>query len=146
VIAALMSQIGKGPHVYIGYAPADGEFALRLANDLKARGRAAWIDQFGTKPGGLSRELERQRWMVTAKLYLAVLSPDAITPPNSVADEGLELLRHGIRTLPILYKDCEIPMPLRGEPYIDFRGEYAPAFERLLSSIRKKRSVRTSQP
>ena len=39
---------------FISYSREDSEFALRLAEDLKAAGAAAWIDQLDIAPG--------QRW------------------------------------------------------------------------------------
>jgi hypothetical protein len=126
---------GQGPHVYISYAPSDSTFALTLVKDLKARGVPAWIDQFGTESTGLARELERQSQALSARLFLLVLSPAALEGRHALVDEATGLKEAGIKIVPILYQDCPVPTEFRDDRIVDFRGPYAPAFERLLTTV-----------
>ena len=140
------SLYGKGPHVYIGYAPPDRAFALRLAHDLKARRVPAWLDQFGTETTWLARELERQAKALSARRYLLVLSPAAVDSTSMMVRDAIALRDNcGIKIVTILSEDCEVPAALRGTPCFDFRGEYTPAFERLVSGIGGRPSARKSR-
>jgi hypothetical protein len=38
-------------HTFISYSRADGEFALKLANDLRTNGVNIWLDQIDIPPG-----------------------------------------------------------------------------------------------
>jgi WD40 repeat protein len=63
--------------VFVSYSRRDGEFVGRLAADLKARGREAWIDVNGIRdaerfPEALSRAIE------SSDAFVFVISPDSV--------------------------------------------------------------------
>ena len=131
-------MFGKGRHVHIGNADADAAFALRLATDLKARGKAAWINAFGKEPlRTLGRELEQERWQLDAWLYVLVLSPGAIEskPARQLLSVVPGLRERGIRTLLLLYQDCEIPTTLQGTRFVNFWGRVCPSVRTALGGI-----------
>jgi TIR domain len=41
----------KKTSIFLSYARADNEFALKLAQDLRAAGVSLWVDQFDIEPG-----------------------------------------------------------------------------------------------
>jgi hypothetical protein len=124
--------------LFISYAQEDMEFALRLAQDLRARAAAVWVDQF-PRPRSLDQWLERQSVMIDAGRFLVVLSPAALAS-EEVMSELSYAIEKSKKVLPALYQDCEIPLPLRRARQVDFRGEYAPALEQLVARIRKRRA------
>jgi hypothetical protein len=46
---------------FVAYAREDGEFALRLAKDLKAAEALVWLDQLDIKPG--------ERWIWRSRMH-----------------------------------------------------------------------------
>jgi len=120
----------------------DDEFGQRLAKDLQACGVPVWIDQFGRGRLTLDETLANQAAAVTARVYLVVLSPNAVASEH-VMGFATEAIARNACVLPVLYQDCQIPTPVQSRPPADLRGEYKPAFRQLLASVRKH--VRTPQ-
>jgi len=103
---------------FVSYAREDKEFALKLAKDLRAAGANLWVDQLDIPPGS--------RWdtAVEAALdscgaMLLILSPDAVASEN-VKDEVADALDKGKRVVPVVVRECKIPLRLRRVQYIDF--------------------------
>jgi photosystem II stability/assembly factor-like uncharacterized protein len=118
---------------FFSYSRDDSEFALRLAEDLKAAGANVWMDQIDLVGG--------QRWTeaVQAALencprVLAILSPSAVGSAN-VMDEVTFALDEKKTVIPVLHRDCKIPYRLRSLHHIDFRGDYARGLTMLLRAL-----------
>ena len=119
------------PIAFFSYSREDSEFALRLANDLRAAGSDVWIDQLDIGPG--------ERWdrVVQSALencprVLVILSPASVNS-NNVLDEVSFALDQQKTLIPVLYRDCDIPFRLRRFQHLDFRSDY----ERMLEELRK---------
>ncbi len=119
------------PVAFFSYSREDSEFALRLANDLRAAGSAVWIDQLDIGPG--------ERWdrVVQSALencpsVLVILSPASVNS-NNVLDEVSFALDQNKSLIPVLYRECDIPFRLRRFQHLDFRGDY----DRMLQELRK---------
>jgi len=73
--------MAAAPAAFFSYCRDDSDFALRLAEDLKAAGAAVWIDQLDIRPGqdwdiaieGAVRECPRM---------LLILSPASVQSRN----------------------------------------------------------------
>jgi len=108
---------------FFSYSREDSEFALKLAEDLKAAGANVWLDQMDIEPG--------QRWaraveqaLTKCPRVLVILSPASVASTN-VADEVAFALDEHKAVIPVLYRDCKIPFQLRPFQYVDFRKDYA---------------------
>lgn len=101
--------------VFVSYARADGAFALKLAQHLRAEGVDLWIDQLDIPAGA--------RWM------LVILSSVSVES-DSVLDEVGYALDHGKTIVPLLLAACEVPFRLRRLQHIDFTGDFDAAFRR----------------
>jgi hypothetical protein len=119
------------PIAFFSYSREDSEFALRLANDLRAAGSDVWIDQLDIGPG--------ERWdrvvqsaLESCPSVLVILSPASVNS-NNVLDEVSFALDQQKTLIPVLYRDCDIPFRLRRFQHLDFRGDY----ERMLQELRK---------
>lgn len=119
------------PIAFFSYSREDSDFALRLANDLRAAGSAVWIDQLDIGPG--------ERWdrVVQSALencpsVLVILSPASVNS-NNVLDEVSFALDQNKTLIPVLYRECDIPFRLRRFQHVDFRGDY----DRMLEELRK---------
>jgi hypothetical protein len=121
------------PSAFFSYSRNDSEFALRLAEDLRARGASVWLDQLDIEPG--------QRWaqaiqaaMMKCPRVLVILSPSSVESPN-VQDEVTFALEEKKVIIPILYRDCKILLQLRGLHYADFRTDYNRGLQTLMKAL-----------
>src|SRR5262245_46624147 len=113
----------KPSSVFFSHTHADKPFVRRLGADLAALGARVWIDEAELNIG--DNLLRRIAAAIDEMQYLAVvLSPDAVA--SSWVQQELEqamasqLASREIKTLPLLYRKCELPGFLRGKLYADF--------------------------
>ncbi len=118
---------------FVSYSRTDAEFALKLAEDLKAAGANVWLDQLDIEPG--------ERWaravqaaLNSAPRVLVILSPASVDSTN-VEDEVAFALEKRKKVVPIFYQDCEVPFQLVPFQYVDFRADYARGLGRLLKTL-----------
>ncbi len=119
------------PIAFFSYSREDSEFALRLANDLRAAGSNVWIDQLDIGPGQLWDRVV-QSALEECPCVLLILSP-ASANSNNVLDEVSYALDKQKNIIPVLYRDCEIPFRVRRFQHLDFRTDY----ERMVQELRK---------
>ncbi len=122
--------------IFISYSRADSEFALELAEKLRASGAEIWIDQLDISPG--------QRWdraigeaLETSDLLLVILSQAAVDSDN-VMDEVAYALEEKKRIVPVLHRNCKIPYRLRRVHRIDFTVGFDKGFAQLLKALNIK--------
>ena len=118
---------------FFSYSRQNTEFALRLAEDLKAAGADVWLDQLDIAPG--------QRWaravqeaLQNSPRVLVILSPASVNS-NHVEDEVNFALDEQKTVVPIFYQDCKVPFRLRPLQYVDFRTDYAHGLKILLKTL-----------
>ncbi|MEM7246326.1 MAG: toll/interleukin-1 receptor domain-containing protein [Acidobacteriota bacterium] len=101
---------------FIAHAPADAEFAARLAEDLESVGRTPDddLDSCGT--------------------VIAVLSAAALEAVE-VRDPVLAAKREALELVSVLVEDCELPPPLVGKPSVPYWGDREEALEVLRSAV-----------
>jgi hypothetical protein len=124
--------------VFISYAHEDRPIAVRLAEDLSARGSKVFFDR-DLVPGEewssrLAQELKR------AKYVLVILSPSYVRSPSArrelEAAARVEWEGHA-RIIPVMAKETEIPLFLQSKHYADIRRDYQAG----LNSIQKALST-----
>lgn len=121
------------PSAFFSYCRVDSEFALKLAEDLKAAGANVWMDQLDIEPGtpwdgAVEEALKRSPRM------LVILSPVSASSDN-VRDEVSFALSKQKRIIPILYRDCDVPFRLARLQHIDFRIDYARGLKALIRTL-----------
>jgi hypothetical protein len=121
------------PAAFISYCRDDQEFALRLAQDLKAAGAAVWLDQLDIKPGS-SWDNAVEDALLAAHQMLVILTPTSVRSEN-VRDEISYALKQGKVVIPVLYMECVIPLRLERKQHIDFRADYARGLATLLDQL-----------
>jgi photosystem II stability/assembly factor-like uncharacterized protein len=121
---------------FISYCRTDSEFALRLAADLKESGAAVWIDQIDIVPG--------ERWDIAVENALdqcgslvVILSPQAVASAN-VLDEVSFALRSEKRIIPVLHRECKIPLRLHRLQHLDLSRDYDRGFKMLAKALDAK--------
>jgi hypothetical protein len=118
------------PRIFLSYARADAEFALRLAKDLRYAGTRIWMDQLDI-PAGVPWDDQIEIALGQCRAMLLVLSPASVVSPN-VKDELADALSKGKVVVPVLLAPCDLPLRLRRLQYVDFSVDYARGLERLL--------------
>jgi hypothetical protein len=119
---------------FISYSREDSEFAFRLAQDLRAAGANVWLDQLDIQPGRpWDNAIEDA--LMGAPQMLIVLSPSSAKSDN-VRNEISFALDQGKIIVPVLYKDCVVPLRLQRSQRIDFRADYATGLAHLLEHLR----------
>ena len=109
--------------IFISHTHVDKAFVRRIGADLAALGARVWIDEAELNVG--DSLLGRIATAIDEMEFLAVvLSPPAVA--STWVQQELEqamstqLSEKKVKTLPLLYRQCEIPGFLRGKLYADF--------------------------
>jgi len=118
---------------FISYCRQDLVFVLKLAEDLRAQGARVWLDRTELIAGQpWDRAIEDA--LVSCPTLLVILSPAAVASDN-VMNEVTFALEEGKPVIPILYRDCRIPLRLRRFHYADFRSDYRRGMFELIRTL-----------
>ncbi len=119
--------------IFVSYARADADFALRLANDLRAANVPVWIDEADIRPGEeWDRAVADALRACTA--VLVVLSPRAVSS-RSVMDEVSFALDEDRTVFPVVYEECDVPFRLRRLQHADFRQDYSSGLAAIVRAL-----------
>jgi hypothetical protein len=121
------------PKAFFSYSREDLEFTLHLAKDLKKAGANVWMDKLDIRPGQLwEREVEEA--VNTCPRILVILSPASVNSANVMAEVSFALDEKK-EVIPVLHRDCKIPLRLRPIQYVDFRNDYSQGLQELLNTV-----------
>jgi len=119
--------------IFFSYSRSDAEFAHKLAKDLQDQGYKIWIDQVSVEAGSRwDKEVEKA--LISTDILLIILSPESVSSEN-VMDEFAFALEENKKIIPVLFKECKVPLRLRRLQYIDFTKEYSVSVKQLIKSI-----------
>ncbi len=119
------------PSVFLSHTSVDKPFVEKLARDLRKIGVVAWFDKREIKVG------DSITWKIDQGIreneFLAiVLSPDALASEwvrtEFSAGWVKQMRSRRVVVLPILYRQCDIPLILADRKYADFRESYEKGF------------------
>lgn len=127
---------------FFSYSRQDSEFTLKLAKDLRAMGAPLWLDQLDITPGH-HWDTAVEKAIGVASSLVIVLSPDSIQSQN-VMDEVSFALEEGKLVIPVLYRDCKIPLRLRRLQYIDLRTDYQTGLAEIRKMLEVERQSETA--
>jgi hypothetical protein len=123
--------------VFISYSRVDQEFAEWLARRLSPE-FAVWLDIWKIEAGKPFPD-QITKGLKKSFAGLVILSPDSLKS-EPVEDEWITLYRQSFRRgrllIPIRYRDCEIPAPLKRQQMIDFRDDSNVAREESLGNLK----------
>jgi hypothetical protein len=122
------------PTAFVSYSRVDSEFAMQLAEHLKAAGANVWLDQLDIEPG-TPWDSAIEEALLKSTHMLVVLSTVSVTSDN-VRDEVSYALSQQMKVIPVLYRECKVPFRLARLQHIDFRNDYDIAFKALLKTLR----------
>ena len=126
------------PSIFLSHTSIDKPFVEKLAKDLKSLGINVWFDKWEIKVG------ESITWKIEEgirenEMLGIILSPEALesewvkTELSSAWVKQMNVKK--IVVLPILLRDCNIPLFLSDRLYADFRTNYDDGFSSLAHSL-----------
>jgi len=123
--------------IFISYSRKDLPFVEKLNQDLTDEGHDVWYDLTDLQGG--------DRW--ATQIEKAILESDAfiiVVSPNSIASEWVEkefLFAHNkkAKIIPLMYKDCQLPLWLLNIQCIDVQGgNYEENYPHILKALTGK--------
>lgn len=118
---------------FISYARKDEEFTARLAEDLQNCGAETWRDRENIMAGTSWAQAIEQA-VREASCILFIATPEAVASRN-VLDE-INLAADLQKTIiPLLLDTCDLPMRVRQAQWVDFRGDYDIALQKLTDHL-----------
>ncbi len=133
-----------GAQAFFSYCREDSDFALKLAEELKAAGASVWMDQLDIALGDRwDRAVEEA--LTHCSSLLVILSPASVASPN-VMDEVSFALDEGKTIIPVIYRDCAIPFRLRRLQHADFTHDFAHGVQVLLKELAPSQGVEGKSP
>jgi hypothetical protein len=112
-----IGKVSRGK-VFISYSHKDKPFVQNLTLDLEKMGLDIWVDS-STIKGGEYWGREIQKAIDECSFFIVVLTPDSVES-KWVTNELSYALSKGLRILPIMLRQCEIPLALLKYQYLDF--------------------------
>jgi hypothetical protein len=108
---------------FISYFSGDREFVKKLEQDLRLRGIHLWRDEREIEVGDSMTD-KLQQGLSDSYSFIIVLSPETLSRPwvrEELRAAYAQRLGGDFKILPVLYKECEIPLFLFDYKYADFR-------------------------
>lgn len=131
------------PSIFLSHTNIDKPFVEKLAQDLKKLGINVWFDKWNIKVGdSITWRIEegiRENEFLGIVLSQEALQSEWVKSELSATWVKQMQVRKVI-ILPILYRDCNIPLFLADRKYADFRCDYQSGFEELIHVLGIKNS------
>jgi len=129
--------------VFLSYSSKDSEFVDRLVADLYENDVKVWIDNDAIKVG--DSIIEKINEGIGKNDFLGiVLSPNSMASGWVMKELNAALVKEVnerfVFVLPILMKNCEIPLIIADKKYADFRKQYSTGLNQLLDVVKSVKS------
>ena len=104
--------------IFVSYSSKDRPFALKFVKELQDLGVNVWMDQLGIKLGeNWDNAIEEA--LDNSNTFLLFISPTSVESQN-VQDEVHFAIKEKKRLIPILIKQCDLPLRWQRMQYADF--------------------------
>ena len=136
------------PSVFLCHASVDKPFVEELARDLRSTGIDFWLDKWEIKVGNSIVE-KIQDALEAQDFLIVVLSPESVSSTWVKKELTAALVREledrQVVILPVLFRETQIPSPLRDKLYADFTVNYTTGMETLLKRLSRSDRGRERQ-
>jgi len=129
-IAQFARRLSPSHRVFLSYAHSDQPAATEIATLLRSKGAHVWFDLDRVKPGESIRDAIEHA-MEDADTFVVLLSNE---PSRYLTFELGVAQAKGLRVIPVLLNDAEVPLNLQDVQYIDLRHERSHGLEKLVSA------------
>ena len=131
--------------VFISYSRKDLDFVEKLASDIEDADVSAWYD-LSRLQGGDRWAKELQDAIDSCDAFILVISSDSIKS-DWVFKEFLYASSNKKKVIPLLYKQCKLPLWLQDIQFIDIQGEhYQKNFQQILRALGIKKELTPPEP
>ena len=125
--------------IFVSYSSKDRPFAEGLVGELRDLGVDAWIDQTGIKLGenwdnAIEEALEK------SDTFMLLISPSAVKSPN-VQDEASIAFSSDKTIVPILIKNCDLPMRWKRRQYVDLTQNHEKGLKDIIGFFELKENI-----
>ncbi len=108
--------------VFVSYSSTDREFADEIGHELMNRGFEVFIDRWSIT-GAWHSQIEKA--LSKCDAGLVILTPESVR--SGAVDAEVTVLQkrtwsEGKPLVPVLYRNCEVPLLLGTQQYVDFRN------------------------
>ena len=119
--------------IFVSYSSKDRPFALGLVKELQKLGANVWIDQLGI---GLGENWDNaiEEALEKSETLMLILSPTAVASQN-VQDEVSIAINTNKKMVPILIKECQLPMRWQRRQYADLANNPDKAINDILKFL-----------
>jgi hypothetical protein len=119
--------------IFVSYSSTDRTFAVSFTEELKKLGANVWIDQLGI---GLGENWDNaiEEALEKSDTVMLILSPTSVESPN-VQDEVSIAINTDKKFVPILIKECDLPMRWQRRQYADLLNNPDKAISDILSFL-----------
>lgn len=117
----------------VSYSRDDTNFVDNLAMALKQQGFDPWVDRPRLRVGQDWQD-QIQEAIEACDVVLVILSPSA-TKSRHVKNEYRFALEQGKLVIPLLLKECKVPIDLSSLQRVDFSGDFGEALRILVASL-----------
>lgn len=119
--------------IFVSYSSKDRPFALGLVKELQSLGADVWIDQLGI---GLGENWDNaiEEALESSETFMLILSPTSVESQN-VQDEVSIAINTKKKMVPILIKECELPMRWQRRQYADLANNPDKAINDILNFL-----------
>ncbi len=137
------------PKIFISHSSSDNESALQIARALRRNGLDVFYDAWSLNPGD-SLVDKIQTGVADANVLVVLLSNSSVRSGwvrqeiNAFFNSAIS--DRGIRIIPVLLDDVEVPPLLRDRLYVDFRADPAAATAKLVQQLIRISDVRAALP
>ncbi|WP_053092122.1 toll/interleukin-1 receptor domain-containing protein [Stenotrophomonas maltophilia] len=126
--------------VFISYSHQDKDFVDQLAVQLVQKNVHVWVDRWELSVGDSLIDKVQQA-VEGASALLVVLSPESVQSEWCKRELSAGLLREleekRVVVMPVLLRDCDIPIFARGKFYADFRTNFDEGLKAVVDGIAK---------
>lgn len=154
-MAVYIPRVGRRPNLFLSHSSDNGDFALKLADDLTVLEVDVWIDKWEIEGG--DSLFDKINEGIEKSQYIALLfSKSFITKKWSSSEVKAAFAREvkldNKLVIPLVLEKVEIPPLLQDKLYISFETDYYDALARLaglihgISAATIDRAVRKMQP
>lgn len=128
--------------IFVSYSSKDRTFAVSFTEELKKLGANVWIDQLGI---GLGENWDNaiEEALENSDTVMLILSPTSVESPN-VQDEVSIAINTDKKFVPILIKECDLPMRWQRRQYADLLNNPDKAIGDILSFLGLQKTATTN--
>ena len=130
-LVSKIRRLQRSPRVFLSYSSLEKPLARQISAALREAGAKVWIDEENLRVGeSIIPSIERA--LGESDAFLVLLAGEK--NPNVLMELGMARA-HGLKIVPVVIGDAEIPSDLAGVFYLKPNGEDREIIERVVEAV-----------